>query len=91
MRTQDLIPSFLAELARLDPAAFQQMQLPGAGFPAVPDHALEDDSDAWWDGEDAGYVLEALFEALDACAPEGAYFGANEGDGADYGFWEVTQ
>jgi hypothetical protein len=32
-------------------------------------------------------VLVALFDALDAIAPTGTYFGAHPGDGSDFGFW----
>lgn len=35
----------------------------------------------------ASEVLELLFDALQNFAPPYAYFGANEGDGSDYGFW----
>lgn len=38
--------------------------------------------------EQASYLVnEALFDALQAVAPEGCYFGASEGDGSDFGFW----
>lgn len=34
------------------------------------------------------YVVE-LADALNEEAPVGYYFGAHEGDGSDFGFWEV--
>ncbi len=37
--------------------------------------------------EDEEHMLEALFEALDACSPPFSRFGAHNGDGCDYGFW----
>lgn len=39
--------------------------------------------------KDSEYLIEALFDALNEIAPEGCYFGASEGDGSDYGFWQV--
>jgi hypothetical protein len=40
--------------------------------------------------DNADHLLDALFIELDNLAPAGHYFGANEGDGSDYGFWAVT-
>lgn len=34
-------------------------------------------------------AVESMFDALNDVAPEGTYFGAHEGDGSDYGFWEI--
>lgn len=33
--------------------------------------------------------VDAMFEALCECAPEGTYFGAHDGDGACFGFWPL--
>jgi hypothetical protein len=39
----------------------------------------------------AVFVVDALIKALDNYAPDGCYFGAHEGDGADFGFWPVAE
>ena len=91
MRPQDLIPSFLDVLAEVAPAEYQQMMIPGCGFPAVPSYALEDDDSEWWDSDAASWILECLFDALNDHAPDGHYFGAHEGDGSDYGFWAILE
>lgn len=83
MRPQDLIPAFLDCLQELDPAAY-------AAIDGVPDDSWDDDS--WfWESDDAAWLIEELFDALDAAAPEGYYFGAHPGDGADYGFWQIEE
>ena len=93
MRAEDLIPCFSSELERLAKQAAPHL---GA---VDPDHmkivnecnALTEDD---YNSEDVetieriSWLLnEELFEALDSYAPPGFYFGANEGDGSDYGFW----
>lgn len=75
MRAEDLIPDFAWELKHLDKDSTYAELVKEA-------EAIED-----YDSESAGYVLEELFDALNAFAPEYGYFGAHPGDGSDYGFW----
>lgn len=41
------------------------------------------------DTDEAANVLEGLMEALDRACPPGVYFGTLEGDGSDFGFWQI--
>lgn len=45
----------------------------------------------YWQSADAQWDIEGLFDALNDLAPEGTYFGAHPGDGADYGYWPVEE
>ena len=87
LRRQDLIPVFLDVLAIADSTAYDQLMVSNAGIPAYV--ADEGDNSDWWDSDDAAYLLEDLFDALDAASPEGYYFGAIEGDGSDFGYWPI--
>lgn len=96
MRAEDLVPAFLdalddckrglslstrageelgvtREVSRLDDLIAQ----------------IEDRSraDGYYEGEEADYDLEVLFDELDAFAAPYCQFDAHEGNGADYGFW----
>jgi len=81
MREEDLIPAFLEELKMLDPerAAYY--------LERIPAEALEDEDHIWWQTGEALWMVEELFDVLNEYAPPYVYFGANEGDGSDYGFW----
>lgn len=78
----DLIPDFAWELARLHKAnGASNAHHAGLLLDAEaydPDTTDQDTADA---------ILDELFDALNDYAPPYFYFGANEGDGEDYGFW----
>lgn len=42
----------------------------------------------YWETEDAFlFVSETLFDIMESLAPAGYYFGNNEGDASDFGYW----
>jgi len=80
MRNEDLIPSFAAELAY-----YTGDEEWAILFGEIEDMETSDNYD--WDSDRAQEVLFELFDALDGLSPAYCYFGENEGDGSDYGFW----
>lgn len=87
MRYVDLIPTFWDYLLGSDSSLtlpIQDFDLYSTILNADSDMHLDDD-----EMEDAGNLLATLFDAMNDLAPEGYYFGAHEGDGSDYGFWEL--
>jgi len=79
MRVEDLLPVFADMLSYLDTLS---------EYTWLIDECEQIIARADWDAEETFYVLnESLWDALDSFAPEGAYFGAHPGDGADYGYW----
>jgi len=91
LRPQDLIPVFLDELRRLDKGAFDAYvdSNPGMLPAEIPMIAFMTPSDPWWNGEGPTWALDSLFDSLGEYSPEGHYFGAHEGDGSDFGWWEI--
>ena len=43
------------------------------------------------DEGEASEIVNELFNALNEYAPDGMYFGAVEGDGADFGWWYESE
>ena len=84
MRAEDLIPTFACILERENPAMLETIRAEYADTFAEMD---SDDFDGFEDYETANWLLESLFDAMDVISPPYCYFGASEGDGADYGFW----
>lgn len=79
LRPEDLIPKFLNALTEIDPDA-------AVWFSA---HYSWDDEDNE-DDEVLSEALDKLYDLLNDVAPEGAYFGSHEGDGACFGFWDLS-
>lgn len=90
LRTCDLIPAFLGAVRIVAPDHYAGFI--AAPFGPIPAH-VQDEGDAsdWWQSEDADALLEELTDILNDHAPEGYYFGAHPGDGADFGFWQVEE
>ena len=86
LRRQDLIPSFMDVLLDHDLATAHALQK------EYHDVFQNIDNDEFMaTSEDATYLVEALFEALNEHAPPFHFFGAHDCDGADFGFWADTE
>jgi hypothetical protein len=84
MRPEDLYDSFTSELRYIDPA--RAMEFDAEWIVPETDEDLDTfDQDAL--DEFYADAVNALFDLLGEYAPDYCYFGANEGDGADYGYW----
>ena len=81
LRAEDLIPSFMTELEMRNPEVAQKIKDDNLGW--------ETGGEDWWETDGPSWMLEELFDALNDEAPEGLYFGACEGDGSDFGFWQA--
>lgn len=89
LRPQDLLPAFLDVLADVAPDECVKLTIQPYGF--VPAHAQDDENADWWQSEECWWCIGELTDALDACAPEGYYFGTLDGDGSDFGFWQIEE
>lgn len=81
-----LIPTFLSILREHDPENAERL-IEDYGQ-AFIDRCVDGlDYSLVGEMERQSYLLDDLFEALEAIAPDGHYFGAHPGDGSDFGFW----
>lgn len=98
LRTEDLLSTFISELESQmlvngdyfsDPANFDERDKLTTLIGEAQDCFSEDGSDIDPEKEELASELvnEAFFNALEAFAPPYCYFGANEGDGSDFGYW----
>jgi len=88
MRNQDLIPSFLWEANRLRLTRDERNEVRAIQKRVNKVTNGEfGDSDAYWQAEESEWDLGNLFDILENHSLPYFYFGAHEGDGADYGWW----
>jgi len=88
---RDLVPAFMDVLAHYAPDAHYRIRSEIVKSAGVSYLVIDDDHE-WWDSEDCGWILnEDIWDAMNEIAPDGCYFGAHPGDGADYGFWQAEE
>lgn len=81
-READLIPKYLAVLETYAPERVEYLR---GVYPKSMNYWLGDSILSF--RLENEWLLESLYDELDKLAPEGHYFGAHPGDGADFGFW----
>lgn len=89
LRSEDLLPAFFELLKSFDPEKAEEIK---KRFPDMEKalKALEDGeiNISYFETEESTYLInEVLWNELNKFAPEGFYFGSNEGDLSDFGFW----
>jgi hypothetical protein len=88
LRTEDLIDCFSNELSALLLAGMSPTGAMAEGWrQSFETLVSEADKLSEFDSDYADEILFELQEALEAFAPPYCYFGAHEGDGADFGYW----
>ena len=95
MREEDLIPCFLdaaegLRLSKLDRKQVRDIRKRYHGSDPDNDKPPLNGCEPYWP-EGAAEDCFELFDILDRYAPPYCYFGAHEGDGADYGCWPVSE
>jgi len=78
LRNEDLLKAFSFELERV-----------ADYYPQLVDRANQLLEDGFGDGEPISDLVVELIDALNEHAPPHVYFGAHEGDGADFGWWPI--
>ena len=81
LRPEDLFEAFFYELERI--AKRQEDSELSKYLERINVEASEMGDDS----EELVEIVQELFDKLDGYAPDFCYFGANEGDGSDFGFW----
>ena len=86
LRTEDLAKAFLAVIGDHDPKIKEAIL---DEWNDVLFAMIDPNSDR--DEEQETYLVNHLFNVMDAIAPEGCVFGALDSDGACFGFWQMEE
>ena len=95
MRPEDTLPMFMDILSEHWPEEYDRLTLAAMaeGWPhgKMGTLVFNDPFSEKQSYIAMSWLLEEVEQALDSIAPEGTYFGTNEGDGADWGFWSYDE
>ena len=86
LRTEDLAKTFLTVIGDHDPKIKETII---DEWNDVLFAMIDPTSDR--DEEQEAYLVNHLFDVMDAIAPEGCVFGASDSDGACFGFWQMEK
>lgn len=89
MRNEDLIPAMLECLKEESIVKHERLVTRHSDIVNLTGDRLVLTAD--YDGEEAMWLVEDLYDTLNDVAPDGFYFGANEGDGSAIGFWPIPE
>lgn len=93
MRIQDILPACMDVLLEYHPSAYREIinTLSGEVGTTYTELCGDQDNPDWQSELLSWIVHEDMWDAMDEIAPEGYFFGAHPGDGADYGFWRTIE
>ena len=95
LRTEDLVNAFVDALDRLKAAESLSPWWNPDRFARLDDLLAEVERErtehGYYHGDLCADHLERMQDALNGYAPDGHFFGAHPGDGADFGFWPCDE
>jgi len=91
-RLQDLIPAFAQRLKlEMEQAPETRDDVKEYNLELIKQAEALFAKPKWEEEDEQFYLLDDLMEALQDYGPKGSYFGCNEGDGSDYGWWPAYE